>query len=181
MTQEQILKPYVALPFTAAMEFCVEKQPLKELLAVLSQCGELVSRFFKPEPAIKGGGDAQRLGEFLARFSSLAAVTSIGQIEHEFGPFSVLNRYEFEGSLVAAALRGGCHQATRGLTLDNARKLAFEALAAAFPAPFSDLVVYRFDSLDWCELTRESTISSAYVVCQGARDMWWVLCVSDFD
>ncbi|MGZ0703190.1 hypothetical protein [Pseudomonas piscis] len=181
MKQDERLKHDAVAPLTGASEFVVDKQPLAELLAVLAQCGEVVSSFFKPDPSIKVLGERQRLAEFLERFSDLAGSTAIGQVEREFGPFSLLNRYEFEGSLLAVLLRGGCHHSTRGLSLANARKLVGEALEAVFPGPFSELVVYRLDSLDWCELTRGSTISSAYVVCQGARNLWWVLCVSDFD
>nr|BFD42743.1 hypothetical protein FFPRI1PSEUD_42420 [Pseudomonas sp. FFPRI_1] len=140
-----------------------------------------MSSFVKPAPSIKAWDERQRLAEFLERFSNLARSTAIGQVEREFGPFSMLNRYEFEGSLLAVVLRGGCHHSTRGLSLANARKLVYEALEAVFPGPFSELVVYRLDSLDWCELTRSSTLSSAYVACQGARNLWWVLCVADFD
>ncbi|POA80922.1 hypothetical protein [Pseudomonas protegens] len=181
MNQDESLKRDAVVPFTGASEFVVDKQPLVELLAVLAECGEVVSSFFKPDPSIKALDERTRLAEFLERFSNLARSTAIGQIESEFGPFSMLNRYEFEGSLLAVLLRGGCHHSTRGLSLANARKLVGEALEAVFPAPFSELVVYRFDSSDWCELTRDSTISSAYVACQGARNLWWVLCVADFD
>ncbi|MQA56647.1 hypothetical protein [Pseudomonas piscis] len=181
MSQDQNLKHEAGAPLTGASEFVVDKPPLAELLAVLAQCGEVVSSFFKPDPCIKVLGERRRLAEFLERFSDFAGSTAIGQVEPGFGPFSLLNRYEFEGSLLAVVLRGGCHHSTRGLGQASARKLVGEALEAVFPAPFSELVVYRFDSLDWCELTRGSTISSAYVVCQGARNLWWVLCVSDFD
>ncbi|WMN15457.1 hypothetical protein QL104_19030 [Pseudomonas piscis] len=181
MSQDQALKHNAVAPFTSVSEFVVDKPPLAELLAVLAECGELVSCFFKPDPSIKAVGERLRLVEFLQRFSDLARLTAIGQVEPEFGPFSVLNRYELEGSLVAVALRGGCHGGARGLSLSKARALVFEALDAVFPAPFSELVVYRLDSLDWCELSKGSTISAAYVVCQGARNLWWVLCVVDFD
>ncbi|WP_265533331.1 hypothetical protein [Pseudomonas saponiphila] len=181
MNQDENLKHDAVAPLTAASEFVVDKQPLAELLAVLAQCGEVVSCFFKPDPAIKVLGERQRLAEFLERFSGLASSTAIGQVEPEFGPFSMLNRYEFEGSLLAVVLRGGCHGSAAGLPLVKARALVAEALEAVFPAPFSELVVYRFDSPDWSELTRDSTISSAYVACQGARNLWWVLCVADVD
>ncbi|MEL7551380.1 hypothetical protein ACIPIX_04165 [Pseudomonas protegens] len=181
MNQDESLKHDAVAPFTGASQCFVDKQPLVELLAVLAECGELVSSFVKPAPSIKAWDERQRLAEFLERFSNLARSTAIGQVEREFGPFSVLNRYEFEGSLLAVVLRGGCHHSTRGLSLANARKLVYEALEAVFPGPFSELVVYRLDSLDWCELTRSSTLSSAYVACQGARNLWWVLCVADFD
>jgi hypothetical protein len=175
------LKHNTAMHFTPSVEFSMDKKPLNELLALLSQCGEVVSKFFKPDPLIQGVDDTHRLAEFLAHFRNLAALTPIGHVEHKFGPFSVLNRFEFEGSLVSIALEGGCHRATTGLTVSDARKLVSEALDAAFPAPFSSLRVYRFDSLDWCDLTKQSTISSAYVAYQGARNLWWLLCVSDFD
>ncbi|PNG29449.1 hypothetical protein A1348_25870 [Pseudomonas protegens] len=181
MNQDENLKHDALAPLTAASEFVVDKQPLAELLAVLAQCGEVVSCFFKPDPAIKVLGERPRLAEFLERFSGLASSTAIGQIEPEFGPCSMLNRYEFEGSLLAALLRGGCHSSSRGGSVANARQVVFEALDAVFPAPFSELVVYRFDSPDWCELTRGAAISSAYVACQGARNLWWVLCVADVD
>lgn len=181
MSQDETLKHGAEAPFTSACEFVVDKQPLTELLAVLAECGELVSCFFRPEPSVKSLGERPRLEEFLRRFSHFASSTAIGQVEPEFGPFSVLNRFEFEGSLLAVALRGGCHGGARGGALAKARERVCEALEAVFPAPFSELVVYRLDSLDWCELTRGATISSAYVVCQGARNLWWVLCVADFD
>ncbi|MGC5702653.1 hypothetical protein J4P02_20840 [Pseudomonas sp. NFXW11] len=181
MSQDEPLKHGAEAPLTSACEFVVDKQPLAELLAVLAECGERVSCFFKPVPSIKSLGERARLAEFLLRFSSFSSSTAIGQVAPEFGPFAVLNRYEFEGSLLAVALRGGCHGGARGLSLAKARALVCEALDAVFPAPFSELVVYRFDGPDWCELTRGATISSAYVVCQGARNLWWVLCVADFD
>lgn len=177
MNQDENLKHDAVAPLTAASEFVVDKQPLAELLAVLAQCGEVVSCFFKPDPAIKVLGERQRLAEFLARFSGLASSTAIGEVEPEFGPFSMLNRYEFEGSLLAVVLRGGCHSSSRGWSVANAREVVFEALDAVFPAPFSELVVYRFDSPDWSELTRESTISSAYVACQGGRGICGGCCV----
>jgi hypothetical protein len=171
----------MSMQFTSADEFRVEKEPLIKLLGVLSQCGEVVSKFLKPTPSIRGRDDAQRLAEFLERFSDLATQTPLGHVEREYGPFSVLNRFEFEGSLVSIVLDGGCHRATAGLTVEDARRIVAQALDATFPAPFSDLLAYRFDSLDWCELTRTSTLSSAYVVWQSPRNLWWVLCVSDID
>lgn len=59
----------------------MNEELLVKLLAVLSQSGEVVSKFFKLVPPIGGRDATRRLAEFLERFSDLAARTPLGQVE----------------------------------------------------------------------------------------------------
>ena len=104
----------------------------------------------------------------------------LGHLRHDCVTVAYLNRLEFEGSLAHLILQGGCHRQTNH-SRNGAISIVESALDAVFPAPFDDLIVFRLDNSEWSELTDQATISSSYFVLQGARGLWWFLCVADFD
>ena len=59
--------------------------------------------------------------------------------------------------------------------------MAREALAAVFPKPFDDVLVFQLDDPAWSEFTGEATVSHSYIAWQSARGLWWMLCVVDID
>lgn len=93
--------------------------------------------------------------------------------------YATLNRFEFEGSLISILLEGGCHR--KSIPEHDARVIVHEALAVIFPKPFDNVLAFRPDDPSWSEFSREATISHSYVVWQGARGLWWILCIADID
>jgi hypothetical protein len=163
-------------------EYTVEKPALQALLEVLSQCGQVVSVFLNPQPPVRPKPlDAHPLSELFACGAFQTATHKLGQVSATLGRYSTLNRLEFEGSLVSVVLAGGCHCSTSGISQHEARSLVAGALAAVFPEPFDDLLVFRLDNEAWCPLAAESTVSSSFVAWQSPRNLWWVLCVADSD
>lgn len=167
--------------FTRDCEFHPRKAQLNEFLETLSNCGEVLSIFIKPRPTIHRGEPGQWLQEFMQRFAPLAEQTVMGRLDLENMRYSRLHRYELEGSLIGLVRDGGCHGLNRHLPLAQVRQLVAEMLEAVFPAPFTDLWVYRFEAMDWCPWMREATDCAGYLVWQADRDLWWLLCVCDED
>jgi hypothetical protein len=160
----------------------VIKPELTELLELLGQCGHVVSFFLKPEQPIAPAFDTVNpLGELFASPAFRAQAGKLGAIAHEFGRYSTLNRFEFEGSLVSVAIAGGCHRNTMGISQERVRAVVAAGLAAAFPSPFDDIHVFRLDDERWCQATDEATMSASYVAWQSARGLWWILCITDID
>ena len=166
--------------FTAQSIFDVQKVQLDDFLELLSHCGEVVSVFIKPRPPVLVHGDlAQWMQEFLRRFAPIAQQSVMGPLDLQDIQFARLNRYELEGSLIALAHDGGCHGLNRHVPLPEVRKQVGDMLDAVFPAPFTQLWVWRFDRMDWCPWMRAATDCAGYLVWQPERDLWWLLCVCD--
>lgn len=113
------------------------------------------------------------------RFETYPANSAL--LQQRSGRYSTLDRFEFEESLIALAVRGGCHRATASVPQEHIRSVVASGLSAAFSEPFDDVHVFRLDDEKWCQATDEATISSSYAVWQSARGLWWVLCVADID
>jgi hypothetical protein len=166
------------------IEFVVEKSELRALLSALEQCGQVVSVFLKPKPPVRP--DLQRqdgcvLSELFELMAVQEACADLGLKNPVNARYALLNRLEFEGSLVSVVMQGGCHRAKVVASLEAARELVAKAMEAAFPAPFGNLYVARIDSESWCKLAFEATLSASYVAWQSERSLWWVLCVADTD
>lgn len=162
--------------------FNVDKPALRALLHVLGECGQVTSVFLKPQPPVKPSvRDEALLADFVACEAFQLATVELGKVAPNVGRYSLLNKFEFEGSLISVVLQGGCHRAKSNLTEGAVRSLVGNAIASVFPAPFDGLHVFRMDDEKWCELTAGATVSSSYIAWQSARSLWWVLCVADFD
>jgi hypothetical protein len=161
----------------------IEKPALHHLLGSLEACGQVVSVFLKPDlpnkPNIKN--PHQPIHEFIALDSFQKFCADLGKINQPPKNISTLNRLEFEGSLASVILQGGCHRCHHGMARGEASAIVLAGLEAVFPEPFSSVTAYRVDDKDWCALTDEATISHLYFVNEGARGLWWVLCIADFD
>ena len=168
--------------FSSEHQWPMDKAALAVFLDSLGHCGEVVSLFIKPRPAVSvSGSQEQRLQEFLQRAGALAEQTLMGPVDADDVQYAMLNRLEFEGSLVGVLRGGGCHGSNRHLSLAELRKQVAEMLEAVFPEPFSALWVYRFDRMDWCEWMRAATDCAGYLAWQPERDLWWLLCVCEED
>jgi hypothetical protein len=168
---------------SASPQFSLSRPALDRLLDELRQQLEVFSVFLNPKPAVlpnlRDGGSP--LVELLSLPAVKTLCAELGEVNPEFTRYSTLNRLEFEGSLVALLLRGGCHGRSVSITEDEARRLVAPALDAAFPQPFESITAFRIDDDDWCTLARKSTIACCYVVNEGARGLWWILCATDID
>ena len=91
---------------------------------------------------------------------------------------TVLNRYEFEGSLVGALVQGTC---TDRVVCDE--REAFETARAilreAVLRPNGQILAFRMDDSKWSALTNQATLSWAYFVFESSRSVCWFLCFAD--
>ena len=163
--------------------FHIDKPELQTLLDLLGNCGQVVSIFLKPKPAVGPSLSSidDPLGELLELDGFSGYCEGLGSISRQVGRFAFLNRLEFEGSITSVILQGGCHQSTYGMSKSSASAVVTAALDRVFPEPFSDLYVCRIDNESWCSFTEDATLSATYAAYQGARGLWWILCVADFD
>lgn len=164
------------------MNHVVDKQGYLDLLALLEKCGMVVSVFLKPKPALKPERDGR--APFLALFQLpefQANSSEIGDINLNEIQFSILNRLELEGSIASIIANGGCHGSTKDIPLEKIKSSVVNGLEAAFPEPFSSVIAFRLDNQSWCSFTDSATLSASYLVYEGARGLWWLLCVADFD
>jgi hypothetical protein len=164
------------------MKIEIKKPELDRFIERLSYCGQVVSTFMKFVPAVMPSrefaspaplADLFRHPEFCDGIEALGAISS--KLHH----YSTLNRLEFEGSLASVLVEGGCFG--NSTPEDDARNLAREVLAAVFPKPFDDLMVFRLDDPRWSEFTNVATLSYTYFAWQGARGLWWLISVADED
>jgi hypothetical protein len=168
---------------STSSQFSIEKPALQSLLDLLGQCGQVVSIFLKPKPAVKPSFESanQPLAELVTTEAFKELYGELGLVGQVIKRFSTLNRLEFEGSLTAVILEGGCHRSTTGISRREASAVVAAGVEAVFPEPFSSIHIFRIDDESWCSLTNEATISSMYVAWESARGLWWVLCVADSD
>jgi len=167
---------------TVDSEYSIEKPELNTLLEHLKQCGEVISVFFKPKPAVVPRlATNEPLSELLSSNAFMNASDRLGEVLGAKVKCSTLNRLEFEGSLVSVVLMGGCHSPAVAMSQEQARSIVLPGIAAAFPEPFGEICAFRIDSDEWCQFTKEATVSSSYLIWQAARGLWWLLCVADFD
>jgi hypothetical protein len=161
-------------------EKIISKPQVVALHQVLKRCGMVISVFFKPLvplPCFPGRDFPINLIAELDDFQG--ALSELGALRLESVPASTLNRLEFEGSLVQVILDGGCHrQSTHSRS--SAQSLVEAALDAIYPQ-FGGPVVFRLDDTAWSQLTVDATVSNTYLLWEGARGLWWFLCIADFD
>ncbi len=162
------------------MKFDIQKPELDIFIKALDRCGVVVSIFMKFAPAVLPGRTSQTpLAALMQHPEFCEDAAILGKISSEPIRYSTLNRMEFEGSLAALLIEGGCFR--QSSSDEVARRLAGQVLAAVFPKPFDDLLVFRLDDPSWSHFTDEATVSHAYFAWQGARGLWWVLSVADTD
>ena len=165
-----------------AMIFNVEKAELVRFNEALKKCGEVVSVFMKFAPAVfpaREFASAFPLNDLMRHPEFCKDAIALGKISSGPMHYSTLNRLEFEGSLAQVLIEGGCFRNTTPEA--EARKLAADVLAAVFPKPFDDLLVFRLDDPGWSQFTDAATVSHTYFAWQGARGLWWMLSVADTD
>ncbi|MTW14283.1 hypothetical protein GM658_27070 [Pseudoduganella eburnea] len=164
------------------MKFDIEKPEIVRFLGALERCGEVVSNFMKFSPTVipsQEFASPAPLLDLLRHPEFVECASELGEIDFKSIQYSTLNRLEFEGSLVSVLVEGGCFR--NSIPEDEARRLAGDALDAAFPKPFDDLLVFRLDDPSWCQFTDIAMVSHSYFVWQGARGLWWLLSVADTD
>ena len=165
-------------------EYFIEKLALSELLLAVGECGDVISFFSKPKLDLQLQVENGRLFD---RFFASSAFKSLGaklRIRAKgVTDFAMLNRLEFEASLLGVVLKGGCHGHKKVLSKEKARAIVEAGVAEVFPepSPYTTVSIWRIDNKDWCDFTCEATTSSTYIATGGPRRIWWVLCVSDVD
>ncbi|WP_145053027.1 hypothetical protein [Paenibacillus xylanexedens] len=95
----------------------------------------------------------------------------------ELDQATVLNRYEFEGSLIDMFLRGTC---TEPIVADEieARKLA-QGLLSDLRVELDQWVVFKLGNLGWSKASMEATLSCFYIVFYATRRCWFILGFDD--
>lgn len=90
---------------------------------------------------------------------------------------TVLNRYEFEGSLIDMFLRGTC---TEPIVADEieARGLA-QALLSDLRVKLDQWVVFKLGNAGWSKASMEATLSCFYIVFYAKRRCWFILGFED--
>jgi hypothetical protein len=164
------------------MKFDIDKPDLDKFIGTLGRCGEVVSNFMKFSPTVmpeQEFASSAPLADLLHHPEFPKDAVELGEISSNPIHYSTLNRLEFEGSLAGVLIEGGCFR--NSTSEDDARKLAGDVLAAVFPKPFDDLLVFRLDDPSWSEFTAAATVSHSYFAWQGARGIWWILSVADTD
>ncbi|UTY59813.1 hypothetical protein [Massilia sp. erpn] len=164
------------------MKFDIEKPEIVKFIEALERCGEVVSNFMKFSSTVMPScefASQMPLVDLLQHPEFIESAGELGEIGSKPIHYSTLNRLEFEGSLASVLIEGGCFR--NSISEDEARKLAGDVLAAAFPKPFDDLLVFRLDDPSWCQFTDVATVSHSYFSWQGARGLWWMLLVADTD
>lgn len=151
------------------MKFDIEKPEVAKFIGALERCGEVVSSFMKFSPTVMPSREFASptpLADLLRHPAFSEDAVDLGEISSKPIHYSTLNRLEFEGSLGSILIEGGCFQ--NSISEDEARRLAGDVLAAAFPKPFDDLLVFRLDDPSWCQFTNVATVSHSYFARQGA-------------
>ena len=92
--------------------------------------------------------------------------------------FSLLDRFEFEGSLIRMLLEGTCNE-TVVASETEAREIAAALLAETVLRLSGYLIAFRMDDSNWSNLTRKATKSSTYFVFIPTDNTWWFLGFDD--
>jgi hypothetical protein len=92
--------------------------------------------------------------------------------------FSLLERFEFEGSLIRLLLRGTCTEKVVA-TESEARETVCALLAETILRPDGILWAFRMDDENWSGLTRSATISATYFVYAPFDKTWWFMGFAD--
>ena len=93
--------------------------------------------------------------------------------------FAVLNKYEFEGSLISAFLQGTC---TDRVVADE--REAYEVVRTIMKSlllrPNGSILAIRMDDPSWSALSNAATLSWAYFVYESSQQIWWFVCFADY-
>ena len=161
----------------------IETPTIDEVGRQFKEVGDFFSAFFRPSvetwsPRFDRGTRAV-LDEFINSGAFREAFPQLFPLSSDAASlFSVLNRYEFEGSLIQMLLLGTCTQSIVG-SESSARSLATKLLSEA---QFDSLntTAWRMDDPAWSRLTGESTLCSAYFAYNPENLMWWFIGFTDF-
>jgi hypothetical protein len=143
--------------------------------------GEFYSVFFRPANATNFGQGHQALLLEMLRANYLTeAVPKLDPLNYSAATkFSVLNRYEFEGSLINVLLDGTC---TEKIVVDE--REAYEAARAILKGtvlkPNGARCAFRMDDPSWSALTNGATLSWAYFAYESSQQLWWFVCFADY-
>lgn len=92
--------------------------------------------------------------------------------------FTLLNRYEFEGSLIGVLLQGTCTETV--VADEHAARAAARAMVQSVAGAEGALRAYRMDNPSWSALLDGATLAWSYVVYDVSQKRWWVMCFADF-
>src|SRR5437899_6354018 len=92
--------------------------------------------------------------------------------------FSILERFEFEGSLIHLLLQGTCTERVVA-SESEARETACALLAETILRSDDSLCAYRMDDWNWSELTRSATTCGTFFVYAPYHKTWWFMGFAD--
>lgn len=116
---------------------------------------------------------------FLKELQSSNHFPELGRIDLEDSrQFSLLGRFEFEGSLIQLLMRG---TATRGVvsSLTEARAIANALLCEITGTENTSFLAYRMDKETWSELSTGNTFEASFCVYFPTLRLWWILVLAD--
>jgi hypothetical protein len=154
----------------------IECRTLEEISRRFRNVGEFYSVFFRSTVSDLGAGFQEVLSSDLLH----EAVPRLLPLnESAARKVSVLNKYEFEGSLIGALLQGTC---TDRVVADEreAFEAAREIIKCVLLRPDGVMSAFRMDDPSWSALTNAATLSWAYFVHETSQQLWWFVCFADF-
>jgi len=150
-------------------------------------CGNFESIFFrptKPSPYYPNYPDLSQ-GEAVVLMGVLGSEFLRASIPELFPldlgsarKFSLLNRFEFEGSLIHLLLQGTCTDKVVA-SESEARETVCALLAETILGRDNSLWALRMDDWNWSELTRSATLSGTYFVYAPIDKTWWFIGFAD--
>jgi len=159
----------------------IDCPPLNEIGRRYLNVAEFYSVFFRPAiPANFSSGSEAAIRDMLEANPLTEAVPRLVPINLSAAcKFAVLNKYEFEGSLISALLQGTC---TDRIVADE--REAYEAVRAilksAILRPNGTMSAFRMDDPKWSALTNGATLSWAYFAYESSQQIWWFICFADY-
>lgn len=93
--------------------------------------------------------------------------------------YSLLNRFEFEGSLIHLLLQGTCTEKVVA-SESEARETVPALLAETILRSDDSLCAFRMDDWNWSELTRSATSAGTYFVYAPYHKTWWFIGFADY-
>jgi hypothetical protein len=163
-----------------AMDITTRNALVDDFLLLLAECGILVSHFKHLSYCPIHVNGAMLLHHFLeSEAIQDICDNSLGNIYPQYARYSLLNRYEFEGSLLTILREGGKRKTLSRKPTNDLHQMVVNGLNRLCPAPHSLLQVFRMDDQRWCELTRDAEKAVSYLAYQPERKVWWVLVIAD--
>jgi hypothetical protein len=154
---------------------------LDEVISRLSDCGSVISRCYEISPDASptfnfSDGGWSILSHFLKSAKDLEVGEELEKIRlSNSKKYVVLNKHEFEGSLVSNFIQGGVYEAPCK-TQAEARELAGQLIDNIYPDLHSDIYIFKLIDDKWSEWAYFWAITWSYVIWDRQNNTVWYLC-----